>query len=79
MCLAFVLLLYFEWDDQSKQHIQKGLSDLYSIAIGSVFGLHLMAMAVNLFSIYLSIEMVSIASYLMVAYRPKIVLAAKRG
>jgi NADH-quinone oxidoreductase subunit N len=66
--LAFILLLYFEWDDKLSSH-RKGLSDLYSIVIGSVFGLHLMTMAVNLLSIYVAIELVSIASYLMVAYR----------
>lgn len=65
--LAFVLIMYFEWDNQLNAH-SKGLSDLYTITIGSVFGLHLMIMAVNLLSIYVSIEMVSIASYLMVAY-----------
>jgi NADH-quinone oxidoreductase subunit N len=66
--LAFILLLYFEWDDRLNKH-SKGLSDLYTIVIGSVLGMHLMTMAVNLLSIYLSIEMVSIASYLLVAYR----------
>ncbi len=66
--LAFILLLYFEWDDKLDSHT-KGLSDLYTIAIGSVLGLHLMIMAVNLLSVYLAIELVSIASYLMVAYR----------
>jgi NADH-quinone oxidoreductase subunit N len=76
--LAFVLVLYFEWDNKLNEH-PKGLSDLYSIAIGSVFGLHLMAMAVNLLSIYLSIEMVSIASYLMVAYRAENVFSTESG
>ena len=66
--LAIVLLLYFEWDDELKSH-NKGLSDLYSISIAVIFGLHLMAMATNLLSIYLSVEMVSIGSYLMVSYR----------
>ncbi|HTD99975.1 MAG TPA: NADH-quinone oxidoreductase subunit N [Mucilaginibacter sp.] len=65
---SVILLLYFEWDDELNSH-SKGLSDLYSIAIAAIFGLHLMVMAVNLLSIYLSVEMVSIASYLMVAYR----------
>jgi NADH-quinone oxidoreductase subunit N len=76
--LAFVLLLYFEWDNRLKSHI-KGLSDLYSITIGSIFGLHLMVMAVNLLSVYLSIEMVSIASYLMVAYRSENALGTEAG
>lgn len=66
--LAFILLFYFDWDHKLRAH-KKGLSDLYSIVIASVFGLHLMTMAVNLLSIYLSIEMVSLASYLLVAYR----------
>ncbi len=66
--LSVILLLYFEWDDDLRSH-RKGISDLYSISIAAIFGLHLMAMSVNLLSIYLSIEMVSIASYLMVAYR----------
>ncbi|WP_295792410.1 NADH-quinone oxidoreductase subunit N [Mucilaginibacter sp.] len=76
--LAFVLLLYFGWDNRLKFH-PKGLSDLYTIVIGSVLGLHLMAMAVNLLSIYLAIEMVSIASYLMVAYRSENAFGTEAG
>ncbi len=66
--LALMLLFYFAWDKKLASH-KKGLSDLYTIVIGSVLGLHLMTMAVNLLSIYLAIEMVSIASYLLAAYR----------
>ena len=66
--LAFALLLYFAWDKKLQEH-KKGLSDLYSIVIGSVLGLHLMAMAINLLSVYLAIEFVSIASYLLASYR----------
>ena len=76
--LAFILILYFEWDNKLKAH-PKGLSDLYTIVIGSVFGLHLMLMAVNLLSIYLAIEMVSIASYLMVAYRSENAFSTEAG
>src|SRR5260221_2740889 len=76
--LAFVLLLYFEWDEKLSAH-PKGLSDLYTITIGSLFGLHLMLMAVNLLSIYLAIEMVSIASYLMVAYRSENAFSTESG
>jgi NADH-quinone oxidoreductase subunit N len=76
--LAFALLLYFAWDDKLSSHIKK-LSDLYSITIGSVLGLHLMVMAINLLSIYLSIEMVSIASYLMVAYRTENAFSSEAG
>jgi NADH-quinone oxidoreductase subunit N len=76
--LSFVLLLYFEWDDSLASH-KKGLSDLYCIAIAAVFGMHLMAMSVNLLAIYLSVEMVSIASYLMVAYRSENGLSSEAG
>jgi NADH-quinone oxidoreductase subunit N len=76
--LAFALLLYLAWDDKLKSH-SKGLSDLYSIAVGAVFSLHLMTMAANLLSIYLSVEMVSIASYLMVAYRTENAFSTEAG
>jgi NADH-quinone oxidoreductase subunit N len=75
---AFLLFLYFDWDKKLKTH-NKGLGDLYSITIASVFGLHLMTMSFNLLSIYLSIEMVSIASYLMVAYRSENAFSAEAG
>jgi NADH-quinone oxidoreductase subunit N len=76
--LAFALVLYFEWDNKLSLH-EKGLSDLYTIVIGAVFGMHLMTMAANLLSIYLSIEMVSIASYLMVAYRSENAFSTEAG
>ncbi|MDO3644522.1 NADH-quinone oxidoreductase subunit N [Mucilaginibacter sp. L3T2-6] len=76
--LAAIMVLCFEWDNRLKAH-RKGLSDLYSIAIGSVLAVHLMTMAVNLLSIYLAIEMVSIASYLMVAYRSETRFSAEAG
>ena len=76
--LSAVLLLYFDWDDQLASH-KKGLTDLYSIVIATVFGMHLMVMATNLLSIYLSVEMVSIASYLMVAYRAENGISSEAG
>ena len=75
---AFMLLLYFDWDKKLRLH-GKGLGDLYSITIASVFGLHLMTMSSNLLSMYLSVEMVSIASYLMVAYRSENAFGAEAG
>ncbi|MFD0749917.1 NADH-quinone oxidoreductase subunit N [Mucilaginibacter calamicampi] len=75
---AFILLLYFDWDKKLKHH-SKGIGDLYSITIASVFGLHIMSMASNLLSVYLSVEMVSIASYLMVAYRTEKAFSAEAG
>ncbi|MFS2189667.1 NADH-quinone oxidoreductase subunit N [Mucilaginibacter sp. Mucisp84] len=76
--LSFILLLNFTWDDKLKAH-PKGLSDLYTISIASILGLHLMAMVINLLSVYLAIEMVSIASYLMVAYRSETALSTEAG
>jgi len=76
--ITILLLFYFAWDRQLKAH-RKGLADLYAITIASVFGLHLMVMAVNLLSIYLSIEFVSLASYLMVAYKSEQGLSAGAG
>jgi NADH-quinone oxidoreductase subunit N len=75
---AFILILYFDWDKRLRQH-SNGMGDLYSITIASVFGLHLMTMASNLLSVYLSVEMVSIASYLMVAYRTENAFSAEAG
>jgi len=66
--VAVVILLFYEWDNGLSSHNKK-LSDLYSISIAAILGLHVMTMAANLLSIYLSVEMVSIASYLMVSYR----------
>jgi NADH-quinone oxidoreductase subunit N len=76
--LAVFILLYIPWDKALRAHF-KGLSDLYSIIIASVLGLHLMVMAVNLLSIYISIEMVSIASYLMVSYRSDTPVTTEAG
>ncbi|SEP06001.1 NADH dehydrogenase subunit N [Mucilaginibacter gossypiicola] len=76
--LSFILLLNFTWDDKLKGH-PKGISDLYTISIASILGLHLMAMAINLLSVYLAIEMVSVASYLMVAYRSETALSTEAG
>src|ERR1700753_1333178 len=76
--LAFGLLIYLGWDEKLKEH-PKRLSDMYTIAIGAVLSLHLMTMAAILLLIYLSIEMVSIASYLMVAYRTENAFSSEAG
>ncbi|MBE9584398.1 NADH-quinone oxidoreductase subunit N [Mucilaginibacter sp. JRF] len=76
--LTMLLMVYFPWDNKLASH-KKGLSDLYTITIGSVLGLHLLAMATNLLSIFLAVEMVSIASYLMVAYCSETGLSAEAG
>ncbi|OCX54122.1 hypothetical protein BEL04_07595 [Mucilaginibacter sp. PPCGB 2223] len=75
---ALLILLYLPWDKALRSHY-KGLADLYSIIIASLLGLHLMTMAVNLLSIYISVEMVSIASYLMAAYRSDTAVSTEAG
>lgn len=76
--VAFLLLLYFAWDDDLKAH-KKGLGDAYTIIVASVFGLHLMVMSATMLTIFISVEMVSIASYLLVAYRSGNALSAEAG
>ncbi len=76
--VSILLLFYFAWDKQLRAH-RKGLADLYAIAIASMLGLHLMVMSINLLSVYLSIEFVSLASYLMVAYKSEQGFSAGSG
>ncbi|WP_448697653.1 NADH-quinone oxidoreductase subunit N [Mucilaginibacter sp. AW1-3] len=76
--IALLILLYIPWDKALRSHY-KGLADLYSIVIASVLGLHLMTMAANLLSIYIAVEMVSIASYLMAAYRSDTAVSTEAG
>ncbi len=43
--------------------------EFFSILIGMVFGLFLLSMATNLLMVYLSLEVVSISSYILTAFR----------
>lgn len=76
--VAFAIVLFLPWDDQLRKH-GKGLGDAYSIITASVLGLHVMVMSSTLLSIFLSVEMVSIASYLLVAYRTESGFSAEAG
>jgi len=76
--ISILLLFYFAWDKQLRAH-KKGLGDLYTITIASILGLHLMVMATDLLSVYLSIEFVSLASYLMVGYKSEQGFSASAG
>jgi NADH-quinone oxidoreductase subunit N len=76
--LSLLIVCFPVWDNRLKNH-RKRLSDLYTVMIASIFGLHIMCMATNLLSIYLSVEMVSIASYLLVAYRSESGFSAEAG
>ncbi|WP_256013512.1 NADH-quinone oxidoreductase subunit N [Desertivirga xinjiangensis] len=67
---AFVVLLFalFIRYDRNLQSHAKGVGDLYMLLPAVLLGLNLMAMSTSLLMIYISIEMVSIGSYLMVGY-----------
>lgn len=66
----FISILYAIFIRHSKaieQH-KKGAGDLYMLLPGVLLGLNLMSMASGLLMVYISIEMISIVSYLMVGY-----------
>ena len=67
-CLVSVLFVLFVKNNRELINHRKGVGDLYIILLAVQLGLHLMAMSSNLVMIFISIEMVSIGSYLMVGY-----------
>ena len=67
-CLVNSLFFVFVRFNRQLQSHSKGAGDLFSIALAVQLGLHLMVMSSNLLMIYISIEMVSVGSYLMVGY-----------
>ena len=67
-CLAGILFVLFIRFNRSFQNHNKGLGDIYAITLAVHLGLNLMAMSANLLMVYISLEMVSIGSYLMVSY-----------
>jgi len=66
--LSVVLFMVFIKNNRQLQEHKKGIGDLYMLVPAVLLGLNLMAMSNSLLMIYISIEMVSIASYLMVGY-----------
>lgn len=60
-------LLFFYQDDRLNKH-QKGINDLISIFLAGILGMFLLVSSANLLMLYLSIEMISLTSYLMVSY-----------
>lgn len=65
--IVLIYALFIRGNRQLQNHI-KGPGDLYLLLPGVLLGLNLMAMSSGLLMIYLSIEMISIVSYLMVGY-----------
>ncbi|GAA4780306.1 NADH-quinone oxidoreductase subunit N [Olivibacter ginsenosidimutans] len=64
-CLLFCFFVYYS--QQLRNH-PKRIDDLLGILLGVHIGLNLMAVAVNWLMVYLTIEMVSVGSYVMVGY-----------
>lgn len=67
-CFASILFVLFIRYHKDLQRSSKGTGDLFSILMAVQLGLNLMVMSQNLLMIYLSLEMVSVGSYLMVGY-----------
>ncbi|MEJ7691910.1 NADH-quinone oxidoreductase subunit N [Daejeonella sp.] len=67
-CFISILFLLFVRYHKALQSSSKGTGDLFSILIAVQLGLNLMVMSQNLLMIYLSLEMVSVGSYLLVGY-----------
>lgn len=65
---ASLLSLLFFYQDHRLKHHPKGVNDFISIFLASVLGMFLLISSANLLMLYLSIEMISLASYLMVSY-----------
>ncbi|MEH6307334.1 NADH-quinone oxidoreductase subunit N [Olivibacter sp. CPCC 100613] len=65
VCLLFCIFVYY---NQPLQNHSKKIDDLLSVLLAIHIGLNLMTVAVNWLMAYITIEMVSIGSYIMVAY-----------
>lgn len=68
---SLCLFSVFVWFNKDLQEHKKGMGDLYIIVPALAIGLGFMGKAINLLYIYITIEMVSLASYLMVGYVSK--------
>ncbi|MGB4010913.1 MAG: hypothetical protein WBL16_08050, partial [Zwartia sp.] len=67
-CFIGILFVLFVRYHKALQDHSKGIGDLFSILLALQLGLNLMVMSQNLLMAYLSLEMVSVGSYLMVGY-----------
>lgn len=60
-------LIFFAQDQRLNQH-PKGINDFYSIFLASILAAFLLISSANLLMVFIAIEMLSLASYLMVSY-----------
>jgi NADH-quinone oxidoreductase subunit N len=65
--VSILFTLFIRYNKELHLH-RKGVGDLYMLIPAVLIGLNLMSMSASLLMIYVSIEMVSIASYLLVGY-----------
>ncbi|MRX45895.1 NADH-quinone oxidoreductase subunit N [Pedobacter puniceum] len=75
---SLLSLIFFNQDRDLKNH-PKGINDFFTIFLGGVLGLLTLISSANLLMLFLSIEILSIASYLMVSYTNKEKLQAEAG
>lgn len=66
--LGMLFIIVFGVRDFRIRHNEKGWGDYFSLLAAAVLGLNLMVMAANLLIVFLSIEMVSVCSYILVGY-----------
>lgn len=64
---AILSLIFFSQDNRLASH-KKGVNDFYTIFLGAVLGMLTLISSANMLMAFLSIEMISLASYLMVTY-----------
>lgn len=65
--VTILFAVFIRYNHPLQSH-KKGVGDLYMLIPAVLIGLNLMSMSTSLLMIYVSVEMVSIASYLMVGY-----------
>ncbi|WP_020528476.1 NADH-quinone oxidoreductase subunit N [Flexithrix dorotheae] len=66
---GMVVILMMMLSGNNKQEDFKNYGEFYSLFIAIILGLNLMAMANNLLMVYLSIELVSITSYVLTVFK----------
>lgn len=67
-CFSSLLFaIFIRYNSPLQKHV-KGTGDLFAILLATLLGMNLLAMSMNLLMVYISIEMVSLGSYLMVSY-----------
>lgn len=64
---SLLSLFFFSQDEKLKNH-SKGIGDFYPIFIAAVLAMFALISSANLLMLYVSVEMMSLVSYLMVSY-----------